>query len=217
MNTNPSNGKRHRCRYQLHQRVLDFKEYKYRRSKITEFETLLHSGSRTRRADHRRSSKHQSGAEWRSSTTLPELKAVWGGRGRGGASKHLNIWFRISLDVIRQYNIISINLRISHVDCQWLFLFLLSVEIIEIVSQFFFCGADLELGYYRQKLECSAMEIVYTNTTDDLWAAPREFGAKSSRDITEREYLGVKSMRAFRSCHFFLVFASCFFSPLSLA
>lgn len=138
MNTNPSNGKRHRCRYQLHQRVLDFKEYKYRRSKITEFETLLHSGSRTRRADHRRSSKHQSGAEWRSSTTLPELKAVWGGRGRGGASKHLNIWFRISLDVIRQYNIISINLRISHVDCQWLFLFLLSVEIIEIVSQFFF-------------------------------------------------------------------------------
>lgn len=70
----------------------------------------------------------------------------------------------------------------------------------------FFCGADLELGYYRQKLECSAMEIVYTNTTDDLWEASREFGAKRSRDITERECLGVKSSRAFRSYYFFLFF-----------
>lgn len=50
------------------------------------------------------------------------------------------------------------------------------------------------------------MEIVYTNTTDDLWEASREFGAKSSRDITERECLGVKSSRAIRCYYFFLFF-----------
>lgn len=61
------------------------------RSKIREFGTLLHSGSRTRRADHTRSSKHQSEAEWRSSTTLPVLKAVGGGRGEGGEG-HRNTW-----------------------------------------------------------------------------------------------------------------------------